>query len=197
MGRYGGYANRVEDCLTFRLKSLTENNNGYLTSYGHRRGVTTWSTNGTKTASISIEVSYTEYEAFIIFDYTFNGEPKRYKVNLIHRVSNLGKGKIWYFVCPSTGKVCRKLHLISGYFLHRTADSSLMYSKQIESKKNRYLLKVFDKAFLPDIVYEERYKKYFKTHYNGKLTKKYVKLQTKINIAESYPPDTMQLLLMN
>ena len=196
MGRYGNYPTTVEDCLTFRLKSLTENNSTYLTSYGTRKGVTSWSTNGAVNSTINIEVTYTEYEAYIIFDYRCNGEPKRYKVNLVSRVSNLGKGLIWFFVCPSTGKLCRKLYLNSGYFLHRTALKNLMYSKQIESKKFRNISKVFGAYFIRDEVYSELYKKYFKTHYNGKPTKRYLRLKNQIDIAESFPPNMEEILLM-
>jgi hypothetical protein len=71
-----------------------------------------------------------------------------------------------------------------------------MYQKQLESKKNRELLKILDASFVPDEVYDERYKPYFKTHYNGKPTKRYLKLQTRIDIAESYPPDTFERLAM-
>lgn len=195
MGRYGNYPTTVEECLTFRLKSLTENNNNYLTSYGTRKGVTRWSTNGEVCSTINIEVTYTEYEAYVIFDYKCNGEPKRYKVNLVSRVSNLGKGLIWFFVCPSTGKLCRKLHLNSGYFLHRTAYKSMMYSKQIESKKNRSLSKVFEACFITDEVYDELYKKYFKKQYKGKPTKRYLKLKNKIDVANSYPPNMAEILL--
>jgi hypothetical protein len=196
MGRYGNYPTTVEDCLTFRLKSLTENNSLYLTSYGTRKGVTSWSTNGVVNSTINIEVIYSEYEAYIIFDYRCNGEPKRYKVNLVSRVSNLGKGLIWFFICPSTGKLCRKLYLNSGYFLHRTAFKSMMYSKQLESKKFRNLSKVFGAYFIRDEVYSELYKKYFKTHYNGKPTKRYLKLKNQIDIVNRFPPDTCERLLM-
>ena len=196
MGRYGNYPTTVEDCLTFRLKSLTENKNTYLTSYGTQRGVTSWSRNGEVHSTINIEVTYAEYEAYIIFDYRCSGEPKRYKVNLVSRVSNLGKGEIWFFVCPSTGKLCRKLYLNSGYFLHRTALKNLMYSKQIESKKFRNISKVFGAYFIRDEVYSELYKKYFKTHYNGKPTKRYLRLKNQIDIAESFPPNMEEILLM-
>lgn len=196
MGRYGNYPTTIEDCLTFRLKSLTENNNCYLTSYGTRKGTTSWSSNGQTHSTISIEVKHSECETYIIFDYSCNGEPKKYRVNLISKTSNLGKGKVWFFVCPSTGKLCRKLHLYSGYFLHRTAFTGLMYSKQIESKRSREMLKMFDGYFVPDSVYEELYKKYFKTHYNGKPTKRFLKLQNKIDTAKNYSPDTFERLAM-
>lgn len=196
MGRYGNYPTTVENCLTFRLKSLTENNNTYLTSYGTQKGVTSCSRNGEVHSTINIEVSHSEYQTYIIFDYKCSGEQKRYKVNLECKVSNLGKGVIWFFVCPSTGKPCRKLYLNSGYFLHRTALKNLMYSKQIESKKFRNISKVFGTYFIRDEVYSELYKKYFKTHYNGKPTKRYLRLKNQIDIAESFPPNMEKILLM-
>lgn len=196
MGRYGNYPTTVEDCLTFRIKSLTENKNTYLTKCGIQRGVTSWSTNGVVHSTINIEVTHSEYDTFIIFDYKVNGEPKRYRINLECKVSNLGKGVIWFFVCPSTGKLCRKLYLNCGYFLHRTAFTNLMYSKQIESKRFRALDKVFGAYFIREEVYSEVYKKYFKTHYNGKPTKRYLKLKSQIDIANSFPPDTYEKLLM-
>lgn len=195
MGRYGNYPTTVEDSLIFRLKTLLNGNNSFLTSYGIHKGVTSWSRNEEVFAKINIEVYHTENQCYITFDYRCNGEPKKYKVELISRTSNLGKGKIWYFVCPNTEKKCRKLYLQSGYFLHRTA-TKLMYQKQIESKKNRALIKIFDAVHIPDDVFTELNKKYFKTHYKGKPTKRYLKLKSKIDIAESYPPDTMERLLM-
>ncbi len=195
MGRYGNYPTTVEDILTFRLKSLNENNNSYLTSYGTRKAVTSWYQNGSVCSKISIEVTHSEYESFIILDYKCNDEPIRYRVGLISKTSNLGVGKVWFFVCPNTGKLCKKLYLHNSYFLHRTAFENLMYQKQIQSKKNRGLFKIFDKVNLSDNVYCERYKKYFKTHYKGKPTKRYLKLQNQIDIAESYPPDILKYLM--
>ena len=56
--------------------------------------------------------------------------------------------------------------------------------------------KIFNKIHVGDEVYCERYKKYFKTHYNGKPTKRFLKLENKIRVAESYPPDTLERLML-
>ncbi len=40
--------------------------------------------------------------------------------------------------------------------------------------------------FVPDEVYGERYKKHFKTHYNGKPTKRYLRLMQRIDMSERY-----------
>lgn len=185
MGRYSNCPTTVEDRLTFRLKSLTENNNTYLTSYGTRSGVTRWSRNGEEYAKINIEVTHNENQTYIIFDYKCNGEPKRYKINLVSKVSNLGKGYIWFFICPSTGKQCRKLYLESGYFLHRSALQSGMYASQIKSKKTREFDNLFGSCYDTEKYHVELYSKHFKTHYNGRLTKRYLKLQQKIDEAEN------------
>ncbi len=195
MGRIGTYQTTVEDCLKFSLKSLFEDN-FYFNSYGTRSGTTSWSRNGEVHSKIDFQVFYSEYQTHIIFAYTANGTPIKYKVDLINLPSNLGKGKVWYFVCPSTGKHCRKLYLRNGYFLHRTAHENLMYECQLESKRNRDLRKIFQACFIPDTLLEAYHSKYLKTHYKGKITKKYAKLKNKIETARNYPPDTISKLMM-
>ena len=71
-----------------------------------------------------------------------------------------------------------------------------MLFRSLESKMNRELSKIFNACHLSDEVYEERYKKYFKTHYNGKETKRYKRLNNKIQIADSFPLRTLENLLM-
>jgi hypothetical protein len=196
MPRYANYNKTVEDCLIYRVKSLTENNNNYLKSYGIRTGTTSWTINGQPHAKIDFKVTHTENGTFITFDYRCNGEPIKYNVNLINRISNLGKGVMWFFVCPVSGKRCRKLYLYSKHFLHREAYKSLMYESQLKSQKTRNMFKVLDAVFIKDEVYEELYKKYFKTHYNGKETKRYKKLKNIIETSKRYPTGTLESLLM-
>jgi hypothetical protein len=193
MGRYGNYPTTIEDCKTISISKLKEWN--YLT-YGKKSGVISWSTNNVVHSRISIEVTFTDEQKFIVLDYKTNDENIRYKVKIECLPSNLGKGEVYYFRCPNTHKLCRKLYFLSGYFLHRTAFRNLMYQKQLESKKNRKLFKIFDASFVPDEVYDERYKPYFKTHYKGKPTKRYLRLQTRIDIAKTFPPDTFERLAL-
>lgn len=196
MPRIANYNTTVEDCLTYRLKCLTENNFNYLKSYGIRTGTTSWRINGQPHAKIDFKVTHTKNGSFITFDYKCNGEPINYNVNLISRLSNLGKGEVWFFVCPVTGKCCRKLYLHGTHFLHREAYRGLMYESQIKSQSTRAMYKVFDAVYIKDEVYEELYKKHFKTHYNGKETKRYKRIMNKINIADRYPNGTLESLLM-
>lgn len=184
----------IESCKTVSITKLKEW--GYLNN-GIHSGVISWSSAGEVHSKIGIKCTILEHRKFITLDYTQNGESIKYNVHIVSIPSNLGKGDVLYFVCPNTGKHCRKLYHNSKYFLHREAFRYLYYEKQIESKKTRELRSIFDKVFLSDEVYEEQYKKYFKTHYNGKPTKRYKKLMNKINLADRFPADTLERLLLS
>ena len=108
----------------------------------------------------------------------------KYKVQFVSVTSNLGKGVIWYFVCPRTGKRCRKFYLADTYFYHREAFKGCMYEKQTQSKKSRYLDKMLGAYFKTVHLFEQLYKKNFKKQYAGKPTKKYLKLTQQIQKAE-------------
>jgi hypothetical protein len=106
-------------------------------------------------------------------------------VQLISVPSNLGKGVVWYFVCPHTGKRCRKLYLADTYFYHRSAFKGCMYEKQTLSKRTRNWDKHFSYLYLTDKIYQQINAKHFKKTYSGKPTKKYLKLTKRIERAES------------
>ena len=174
-----------DEVKTVSISFLTKYN--YLKPNQWQSGTITWSRNGNKTGSISIKVNTQSESPFIILDYKCNEVPINYKVRLVSTLSNLGKGIVWFFVCPSTGKRCRKLYLVDTYFYHRSAFRGCMYEKQTQSKKIRYLDKTLGVYFRTDQLFEQLYKKHFKKHYAGKPTKKYFKLTKQIEIAESVP----------
>lgn len=170
---------------------------GYLKPNIYKSGTINWSRNGINTSSISIASYIYGDTPYIQLSYTCEDTEKiKYKVYLCTKPSNLGKGEIWYFICPHTGKLCRKLYLGGQYFLHREAFTDVYYEKQTYSHKTRNMIKLFEKVFT-DNLYEEYYKKYRKTYYKGKPTKKEVKLQKRLNIARSYPSDTYERLLVS
>lgn len=183
----------VENCNTVSITKLKAW--GYLNN-GIKSGIISWSISGEVHSKIGIKSTILEHKKYITLEYIQSGETIKYDVRIISIPSNLGKGDILYFVCPITGKHCRKLYNNSKYFLHREAFRYFYYDKQIESKKNRFLVSIFDKVFLKDEVYNEQYQKHFKTHYNGKVTKRYQKILDKIKVAESYPSGTLERLLM-
>jgi len=169
---------------------------GYLNTKLIKKGTITWSSNGEKTASISITVNTYIEEPYIELDYKFNGDPRKYNVRLVSLPSNLGKGRIWYFLCPVTNKRCRKLYSIGGYFLHREAFNGCMYESQTQSKKYRELDKTLGAYFKTDELYEQLYKKHFKKYYKGKPTKRYLRLIEKINNGERFTANDIEHLLM-
>ncbi len=179
MGRWSNSPDEVESLKSISISDLKKL--GYLQPNTFLSRNLFWTNkNGEKVSSITVVIDTKETTGSITFDYTYNQSQKiNYSVQLMTRPSNLGNGLLWFFICPNTLKVCRKLHLSSGYFLHRTAFSDLYYEKQLRSKRWREWDKVF--GDLDDGVYEEMHKKYFKKYYKGKPTKKYLKLMKKLN----------------
>ena len=172
-----------DEVKTVSITFLTKH--GYLKPNQLKAGAVHWSRNGENTGSISIRVCTHSENLFLEFDYKCNQVPIKYKVQLISVLSNLGKGVVWYFVCPRTSKHCRKLYLADTYFYHREAFKGCMYEKQTQSKKSRYLDKTLGAYFKTDQLYEQLYKKNFKKQYAGKPTKNYLKLTQQIQKAES------------
>ena len=169
----------------------------YLNPEQIKSGTITWSRNGSQTGSISIKVNTHSEQPYIELDYKYRDEPRNYKVSLVSKPSNLGKGLIWYFLCPQTNKRCRKLYSIGGYFLHREAFNGCMYETQTQSKKYRQLDKTLGAYFKSDNLYSELYKKNFKKTYAGKPTKRYLKLTQQIQRAESIPYHEIERALIS
>lgn len=174
-----------DDLKTVSVSFLTKH--GYLKPNQWQSGTITWSSNGNKTGSISIQVNTHSEQPYIELDYKYRDEPRNYKVYLTSTPSNLNRGEIWYFICPQTKKRCRKLYSIGGYFLHREAFNGCMYETQTQSKKYRQLDKTLGAYFKSDDLYSELYKKNFKKTYAGKPTKKYLRIMEQIKKAESIP----------
>jgi hypothetical protein len=167
--------------ITFLVKQ------GFLNPNQIQSKLLNWTINGNKTGSIFIIVDTHCEQPYIELQYKCNEVPINYRVNLITIPSNLGKGVIWFFLCPQTNKRCRKLYLIDTYFYHRSAFRGCMYEKQTKSKYYRYLDKTFGTYFKSDELYKQLHSKYFKTHYSGRPTKKYLRIIEQINKAENIP----------
>ncbi len=154
---------------------------GYLQPNHWQSGTIRWSRNGETTSSIGISVYTGSDDPHLKLSYKHRGEPTEYKVPLVTLPSNLGKGQVWYFICPATGKRCRKLYSVGRYFLHREAYTGCMYEKQTYSKHAREQIKYYESLLGSEKLYEELYSKNFKSHYAGKPTKRYLRLMKKIN----------------
>ncbi len=193
MGRWATNPTTINELRSFDINFLTQKN--YIKPDANVGGSIIWTSgNGTKN-SIGITSKTYLTDGYLILNYTHDKTNDiNYKIQLITRTSNLGTGLLWYFVCPFTGKVCRKLHLINGYFQHRTANPRLMYSKQLESKKWREWIGILGNEFNDD-VYGELYGKYFKPYYNGKITKRYARILKEIEKRESLDPKKLMEIM--
>lgn len=168
---------------------------GYLKSNQIQSGNVFWKCNGHQTGSISIQVNTSLGNPYLQLDYKHGESLIKYRVNLIGKVSNLGLGIVWYFVCPNTGKHCRKLYLSSGYFYHRSACKDGMYERQTLSKNHRAIERTMNLYFRSDNLYEQIYKKHFKKQYAGKPTKRYLKLTQQIEKSDSQSqPNILKML---
>lgn len=152
-----------------------------LNDDSYKKSSISWAINGQIIATITV-YSFVKEKPYIVLSYNYQGKSKEYRVNLVSRLSNLGRGKYWYFVCPVTKKNCRTLYCVNGDFLHREAFKNIAcYKTQTESKDWRELRRKIERFYSRDEVYKELYSKHFKKFYKGQPTRRYLQLMKKID----------------
>lgn len=167
MGRRSSYPIIFDEAKTVSIADLKRY--GYLQP-GHRSGELRWSCRGRQTGEVGIAVHIWADEGYLAFNYTYDRvNYYRYEVRLEARPTNLGIGKRWYFICYRTGKRCTKLFMGNDYFQHRSGIPGALYDSQTRSHFYRNLDKYFRAEELAD-------RPYFKTHYRGKPTKRYMQV---------------------
>lgn len=171
-----------DEVLQLNICKLNKDN--FITPGIIRSGSVTWSWNGNNTASIGITVNMLSASPYMELDYKYGDDPRKYQVRLVSVPSNLRVGEVWYFLCPNTGKRCRILYSIGGWFLHREAFNGVFYDSQIQSKKMRNYMNVVGPLFKVDKLYDELHKPYFKRYYAGQPTKRYISIKKKIEQSE-------------
>jgi hypothetical protein len=179
MPRHSNFPTLYDECRTIKISDLKKW--GYIMPGQTTSGNYCWFQGETKTAWISFTVNMFSVNSHIELDYKCNGTPINYSLQIVSIPSNIGRGNLLYFLCPVTGKRCRKLYSVGLRFLHRKAFSGCFYEKQTYSKRNRGLNKAFEMFFGIDNSYEQIYSKYFKKEYNGKVTKRYRKIMKRLN----------------
>ena len=134
----------IEYQLITKLIDISELKSwGYLKTNLIKNGFITWYRNETEIGSITICSNTFNVKPFVELTYNFNDKYRRYEVPLVSIPSNLGKGNIWYFLCPKTNKRCRKLYSIGGYFYHREAFKNVFYESQTRGKNYRLLNQIY------------------------------------------------------
>ncbi|MVZ62141.1 hypothetical protein [Sphingobacterium humi] len=181
MGRKGAGVVLLDYVDTLSISKVKEW--GHLDYIG-KSSTITWSRKGIERMSINIKTIKTD-RLYLELSYRYAGsELVKYQVEITFINSNLGFGQIPYFICPQTGKRCRKLYSIGKYFLHREAFLYAMYECQFDSKKVREFVKVVKPYYGMDDVKTELHSKNFKTFYNGTLTKRYLSLKKKLDAVD-------------
>lgn len=174
----------IDRCLTVSIADLKRW--GCLKPGVYRSGTVYWEQGAERVASVgytaclNIELGAT----YLHFNYSHDGQPVQYTVPLIPVPANIGKGLVWFFRCPFTGQLCKKLHLIEGRFMHRSAVRDAMYKRQTESKKWRKVSRFYDMHDVHAEVWQVIKKPYFKMKYRGKVTRRFARLVRKEERAE-------------
>jgi hypothetical protein len=158
----------IENLIATNIKSLKDW--GYLDTRTKKSGTLIWSKRGEITAEIGIMSVIGITEGVIVLAYNAGGEALRYRIKLIHRESNLGRGSFWLFTCPVTGRACRKLYLWGKYFVSRHAIPGALYERQTWSKFGRFICAVLEEHEPP---------RRMKRHYRGKPTPRYLRYMGK------------------
>jgi len=193
MPKFPTYPTLFDDCRIISISDLRKWK--YLKMNTTKSGTITWRNQYDEiTSRLSIQIVMNENKTELTLNYKCNDNSYNYEIQLTSIPSNLGKGVVWYFICPFTWKRCRKLHLLDERFMHRSALPSGMYECQTQSKRWRFMNRVYGSYFDLDRLYEELYSKHFKKHYNGKPTKRYLKLINKINEGERFSVDEIDQL---
>ncbi len=156
----------------------------------------TWSHAGEVTGSVGVRIDTTTDCPFLEFSYRFGGEPVQYRVHLDAVPSNLGKGSVWYFICPRTMKRCRVLYQCGGRFVHRDECKGMMYLKQTYSHDTRAMIGLLDAHMDADKARAEMYGRHFRTHYKGRPTKRYTRLLERLRGAFTDPDQLSRMLMM-
>ncbi len=187
MGRNVTDAENVAECLSINIKDLftlkfIEKNRFVINKYIFRSRLFFFGERIVELGSVFITACfYPENEdTYIILSYSYNQKSIQYRIKLVSIPSNLGKGVIWYFQCPSTQKRCKILYLAynSTIFQSRGAYNRILYYPvQMSSKydlhntaywslNNSHRLEKLQKKL------STKYTKYF---YNNKATKWHIK----------------------
>ena len=105
---------------------------------GRRKaGTIVWGDGGRTSVAIGIAVDLAVSTPYVEFNYSYFDQPIKYRMTFVTVPSNLGRGNIWYFVCPQTFKRCRVLYGVDGYFGHREASPGRCTSLKLGRKVAR------------------------------------------------------------
>lgn len=178
MGRYSTGAATTDESIRLELSYLLKSK--ILQKGAMVSGILSW----TSGANVSYLCKYGDDEAWIHLRYTHtdnhtgNKTDYDYRIEFERKVSNLGRGEVLYFICPESGRTCRKLYMAYGYpkFKSRQAYSNrIYYPDQLSSKMDR----PNDRYWRIKRQLEKKNLKHHRKTYKGNLTKSEMRLRSK------------------
>lgn len=96
----------INEVLQLSIKDLRRLN--YFTGLSYKGGTVNWKRGNERTASINIKVNTIDASPYIELDYKSSQTPVNYRVQFVSIPSNLGKGTVWFFICPQYRQTLQK-----------------------------------------------------------------------------------------
>lgn len=110
-------------------------------------------------------LSFAITERDMLLSYSCDGKVYSYSIPLVEVPSNLGKERgCYFFQCPKSSHLCRKLYLYKGYFVSRKYIPGAVYDCQTRGKERDAFIRLLGTGFLA-LDFKNR-----KEYYRGKLT---------------------------
>lgn len=156
-----------ESCRKFTTSFLTRH--GHLKPNHQCSGLITWYIDDKETGNAGYFVDTTQYKVTLKYRYMATGADIVQDIKLKTVPSNLGKGDVWYFICPFTGDMVRTLYLIgsSTLFASRKAyNRPILYRSQTSSHMDRWN----DRYWKLEKQIDALHGKGFTPYYAGKKT---------------------------
>jgi hypothetical protein len=116
---------------------------GYFSRFGNQQ--LTW----TDGSTIGVEIVHRSNETYLQLNYTISNNKTAEKTEMNYKVyiefvpSNLGKGRVMYFICPISGKRCRILYRAYGS-LHFKAREAYTHRLYYNAQRNSQKFKLFN-----------------------------------------------------
>ncbi|RZK65125.1 MAG: hypothetical protein EOO85_28745 [Pedobacter sp.] len=116
-----------------------------------------WSENFKMNAKLGMHsMSYANAgKGHLNLSYNIAGEPQQHRIEITSRISNLGnEALIWFFICPVTNKLARKLFFNGQRFVHQSQIDGL-YTSQTLSRKAREMDKLLEYVIGNNDIYAQ------------------------------------------
>lgn len=140
-------------------------------------GSVIWTIGDEVASIIDYRLVINSFPPMLFLDYTCAGLEVSQEIELVAIPSNLKNGYYWNFICPISGRRCKKLHFIRGLFQHRTALPGVFYRQQVRGKCP--LVRYMDEHDAIVAILKATEQPYFRENYAGKPTRRCLRMLRK------------------